>query len=97
MSSTKHFKITYEKAFILGFHTTSNHKGTIAVNILTLDTNHLKLFEVQVSSVHLFMLCMHLIDVVGWIVFFLENLSFQKYFISVSYIYVSVSTKLTSN
>lgn len=63
MSSTKHFKITYEKAFILGFHTTSNHKGTISVNILTLDTNHLKLFEV--SSVHHFCACISLTSLDG--------------------------------
>ena len=69
MSSTKHFKITYEKAFILGFHTTTNHKGTIAVNILPLDTNHLKLFEVQVSSVHHICACISLTSLDGFFSF----------------------------
>ena len=63
MSSTKHFKIANEKAFILGFYTTSNHKGTIALNILTFDTNHLELFVV--SSVHHFCACISLTSLDG--------------------------------
>ena len=65
MSSTKHFKIKNEKAFILGPYTTSNHKGNIAVNISTFDTNHLKLFEVQVFSVHHICACISLTSLDG--------------------------------